>query len=350
MHELSINLNNDYDYVCIGMYAWSMSYKSILIKLIKDFNKRTKIICGGYEVNTMNIDKLVVDYTSVNHFIIGFAEEGLYRIIKGDNNNKIINIPTDNADIPVIFSNQTINVEKGDTVSIETKRGCPLSCSFCSYKGNDHIRVTLHDLHKVKIELDYLNEIGVKKVNIIDPIFTLKNYKSILEYLVEIEFKPLLSFQMKFEVFHNELCRDKSLISILKNLNVILEFGLQSIHSETLSCIERVNDLAVVKSVICKLNSLDIDYEVSIIRGLPGVTVDSFKQLLDFLNLIECKNYVVYRLTLLSNTKLYKQMETHGLVYESVNNLHYVISSNSFNYRDYLEMIYMESRKGLKVN
>ncbi len=344
MQQLTEQLSSEYDYICVGMYAWSMSYMNNLLILIEDASSFAKIICGGYEVNSMNINRLQISYSQVDHFIIGFAEEALYKLINNEIQSKVVSIDVNNNDIPKIYSNHIIDVKKGSTVSLETKRGCPYNCSFCSYKGNDHRKITKHNLDKIKVELKYLDQVGVEKVNIIDPIFTLKNYKSLLMYLIEINFKPTLSIQAKFEVLNNEMIRDKMLIDMLSKLNVVLEFGLQSINGKTLRSIERVNDLSVVQTIIHKLNDLNIKYEVSVIRGLPGETLDSFIDLLNFLDEISCKNYIVYQLTLLSNTKLCNQVDEFGLQYVTVNGLDFVISSNSYTYKDYLKMIALEKR------
>ena len=175
MQQLTEQLSSEYDYLCVGMYAWSMSYMNNLLKLIKDVSSSAKIICGGYEVNSMNINKIQSSYSQVDHFIIGFAEEALYKLINNEIHSKVVSVVVNNNDIPKIYSNHIINVKKGSTVSLETKRGCPYNCSFCSYKGNDHRKITEQNLDKVKAELKYLDQVGVKKVNIIDPIFTLKN-------------------------------------------------------------------------------------------------------------------------------------------------------------------------------
>lgn len=328
-----------YHYVCVSFYAWNMRYINTLLKLIKETSEITKIVAGGYEVNNNNIDELINVYVDVNHFIIGYAEESLLFLLSGKDTSRVLNYEVDNKRIPEIYSNKIIPVDDNSVVRLETKRGCPMKCSFCAYKNNDHKKLTEHSLEKVKKELLYLNNKNVTKVNILDPIFSLMNYKDLLQYLVDIDFTPTISFQLKFELFFNSIQKDKEILVLLKKLKVELEFGLQSISRKALENVERENNLDIVKAVICLLNQHSIKYEVSIIRGLPGETILSFKNLLFFLHENQCQKYVVYPLTLLSNTKLFNDREKLELKTYVQNGLEYVIESYSYSYIDYLNMV-----------
>lgn len=343
MAKLNYKLELVYNYICISMYAWNMKYVKTVIDLIRSKELNVKIIVGGYEVSFRTIELLKKKYKKVDHYLIGYAEESLYKLVSGQDTSRVLSYEVNNDLIQGIYFNETIKIDSDSVVRLETKRGCPGKCTFCAYKNNDHKKITYHNIDKVKMELFYLNQIGVEKVNILDAIFTLFNYKEILNYLVDINFKPTISFQMKFELFYNELCRDNELLNILSKLNVELEFGLQSISKSALNNIERTNNIEVVKSVIEDLNYNKIKYEVSVIRGLPGETVESFSKLMKFLKESNCQKYVVYPLTLLSNTKLHDNRGELSLEIYKQNGLEYVVSSLSYSYIEYLEMILIES-------
>lgn len=343
MNAFSKLFTKKYDYICISMYAWNMRYIHLLIEHIKAIHRNISIIAGGYEVSLNRIDILKQDYLDIDHFIIGYAEESLHRIINGVDLNSVLSIEVDNSEIPAIYNNKTIELNSDSIVRLETKRGCPGKCTFCSYNSNDHKKLTCHNIKKIKNEFDYLNKINVKKVNVIDAIFTLHSYKEVLEYLVAINFKPILSLQMKFEIFNNEITRDKSILELFSKLNIELEFGLQSISKNVLDNIERENNLDVIKHIVLLLNQKQIKYEISIIRGLPGETIDSYKELMMFMKDIKCMKYVVYPLTLLTNTKLYETRNEFKLITHTQNGLEYVVGSYSYTYKDYIEMLKLES-------
>lgn len=339
MANLKRQLTTDLDFVLVSFYAWNMRFLSSLISIIQESSPNARLVAGGYEVTTRSVSKLKVDYPQIDHFIIGYAEKSLELLLKNEDSSKVLNYCVDNNSITEIYSNHIINVDTESVVRLETKRGCPSKCSFCAYKNNDHENITVHSINKVKRELSFLNELGVAKVNILDPIFTLKNYNELLNYLVEIKFKPKISFQMKFEILYQEIYRNPSILNKLDMLKVDLEFGLQSISKKVLSNVERENDLEKIKKVVQALNSHNITYEVSIIRGLPGETQESFVNLKDFLDKIKCKNYVTYPLTLLTNTKLYDDKDKLKIKTISQNGLEYVIETYSYNYVDYVQMI-----------
>lgn len=331
-------LSKKHEFIQISFYAWNMKFIGNLLQVLRSDCPGAQLVAGGYEVNKHSVDNLKSEFKEIDHFIIGYAEESLLLLLKGGDNSVVLNHYVDNNLITDIYNNGIIEVNKRSIVRLESKRGCPSKCSFCAYKNNDHKKITTHDIIKVKRELSFLNDAEVEKVNVLDPIFTLKNNIQLLEFLVEINFKPIISLQMKFEILHNEMKKNPLILSLLKKLNIELEFGLQSISNNVLENIERVNDLKKIREVIIELNKNNIKYELSIIRGLPGETRTSFNNLISFLNENDCKNYIIYPLTLLSNTKLHQERDKLGIRTYIQNGLEYVIGTYSYNYSDYLNM------------
>jgi len=343
MMILKNKLSIQYDYICVSMYAWNMRYINNLINLIDSLNSRAVIVAGGYEVSNKRIDELINTYSRINHFIVGYAEESLYQIISKNKTSKVLSMEVDNNEIQAIYSNGKIKVDSNSSVRLETKRGCPYRCNYCAYKNNDHTKMTTHSINKIKEELLWLNKKKVYKVNILDAIFTTFNYREILDFLVKIQFKPIVSFQMKFEILYSILNKDEEILSMFSKLNVELEFGLQSNSTIALKNVERKNNMFKTAYVINQLNSKNINYTISVIRGLPGETTQTYEELLRYLKTCGCKNYIAYPLTLLNNTKLYDN--TNLLKIKSIlqNGMNYVIATYSYSYIDYLKMIEYET-------
>jgi len=338
MIELKEKLILDHDYICVSFYAWNIRFLDKLMDLIKIESPKSIIVAGGYEVNSANINRLTKEYTEVNHFVIGYAERSLEKLLIGSDKSRVLNFMVDNQTIPAIYSNSIVEVKESSVVRLESKRGCPGKCTFCAYKNNDHSYITLHNIDKVKRELTFLNKMNVMKVNVLDPIFTIKNFQEVLDYLVEIEFRPILSLQMKFEIFYKQLLKEPGLLKKMSLLNVELEFGLQSINTNVLDSVERINNMEIIRRVIKLLNQNSIKYEVSIIRGLPGETKETFNGIMKFIVEQDCKKFVIYPLTLLSNTKLHGMKDELKIRTYNQNGLDYVIESYSYSYSDYLDM------------
>jgi coproporphyrinogen III oxidase-like Fe-S oxidoreductase len=106
--------------------------------------------------------------------------------------------------------------------------------------------------------------------------------------------------------------------------------------------------MAKVKHIFTEVKQRNIETEVSLIFGLPGQTVESFKESVDF-----CKSYNVpkiyaFPLMLLRGTPIYDQKRQLGLI-ESTDinlekiprqqqNIPHVVASQTFNYKEWLEM------------
>ena len=68
----------------------------------------------------------------------------------------------------------------------------------------------------------------------------------------------------------------------------VLEFGLQTIHKNEQYYIQRPNNMTKIKATLQDIQERKIETEVSLVFGLPGQTINSFKESIDF-----CKNYNV---------------------------------------------------------
>ena len=240
-----------------------------------------------------------------------------------------------------VYKDSILSTDASHTISIETKRGCPYSCSYCSYDtGNGRSRL-IFDLVKVKREFDYLNK-KVKKVNIIDPVFWTKNFDEIINHLIEIEFKPQLTVQSKFELFSRVLNHD--LMEKISKLDIVLEFGLQSMSEEVNGNVNRVLDLEMIKRILNTLKEYGVKCELTIIRGLPGETLVSYENMLQVLSSLTISNIIVYPLSILSNTQLISQVEYFKLSTIKELGIMHAVKSYSYTSSDYLEMIELEHK------
>ena len=64
--------------------------------------------------------------------------------------------------------------------------------------------------------------------------------------------------------------------------NVVPEFGLQTIHKPEQLAIRRRDNLKKFSKVMKQLSDSLIEFEISLIFGLPEQTVESFKQSVEF--------------------------------------------------------------------
>ena len=98
------------------------------------------------------------------------------------------------------------------------------------------------------------------------------------------------------------------------------------------------NNMAKVEAVIGKLHERAIDFEVSLIYGLPLPTLESFRESVSWCRERQVPRIKAWPLMLLRGTPLYNQKATYGLRKSTDLRLPLVIASNSFSETDYAAM------------
>jgi radical SAM superfamily enzyme len=119
-----------------------------------------------------------------------------------------------------------------------------------------------------------------------------------------------------------------------------LEFGLQTTDHEVSKHIDRANRMDLVDAAMERLVQRGIPFEVSLIYGLPGQTLDSFQRSIDHLQAKGCTDIKAWPLMLLPGTKLYDQKEQWGMLEETLGEFRIpvVTESNLFGSREWEAM------------
>ena len=224
--------------------------------------------------------------------------------------------------------------EKVESFRIESSRGCIFSCSYCSVLK----RVSEFPLEKIEKEIKYIVDMypNADRIVVIDA--TITNNKERFLKLLDI-FKsvaPQIQWRLTARPEHL-LVDDKKNIEIiekLSELNVLLAFGLQSVDLEVQrKCHRTPVSKQQISSLSKKLNEKNINFSIDLILGLPGETVNSFKDGIDFL-LSNNISLVLAKLVLLHNSYLYDHKDELGLV---CNQSNYVIQTPTFSKDDLQE-------------
>ncbi|NOZ45158.1 MAG: radical SAM protein [Chlorobi bacterium] len=325
-----------YNFIAISVYVWSAQYINSTIKFLKNKGFNGKIILGGNEITYSSDKELKNDFPDSDIFIKSYAEEALYKILTRQINKQLvfnINVPEENL-IP-LYSKKVIDINENNKIRFETKRGCLFNCSFCAHKEKNSRKVKELNFNRVVKELKYLNSQNISKINILDPVFNTGNYIEVLEEMVNMNFKPKVSLQVRFELIKGE--KGKHFLDLCEKLNVILEFGLQTIIEEEYKIIKRNNSEERIKKVLKELQKRNIDYETSLIYGLPNQTTESFITSINFLKQYGNGKITAFPLMLLKGTELYHNQKEWGLKEKIIGdyNLPYVVSGNSFTEDDY---------------
>nr|VFJ99215.1 MAG: Radical SAM superfamily enzyme YgiQ, UPF0313 family [Candidatus Kentron sp. LFY] len=330
-----------YNTILIAVYIWSECLVVKLIRRLREIGYQGKIVLGGYQI-TYGREALKHEYPECDIFISSYGENSLVESIFMARPKYPIHLnrqvdfnqlasPYLFGEIDVIFGQRAVR--------LETKRGCPYRCSFCAHQD-----LTGNNVYKIKTsrvieELEWFNSRRVGKINILDPVFNTGNeYLGILEEMVRIKLSSMISLQSRFELIRGK--KGDYFIWLVEKLNVVLEFGVQTIVEEECRAINRSIDLGHVRNIFRLLKEKGISYEVSLIYGLPNQTVDSFKKSIDFILESGPKKVVAYPLMLLKGTKLYKQKQKWNLEEKILGDFQIptVVSGNTFNEDAWLKM------------
>ena len=175
---------------------------------------------------------------------------------------------------------------------------------------------------------------GVERISVLDPIFHASPARAV-EVLSSIKAAGVstqISLQCRFETCTTEF------LEALDGLDVTLEFGLQTTVEAEYRAIDRPNHMESVRNRIHELHRRQIDFEVSLIYGLPNQTLDSFRSSVDWCLQQQVPRLRAWPLMLLRGTPLHEQRERYGLT-ESLNQrIPIVVASNSFTEAEHAEM------------
>jgi putative methyltransferase len=170
------------------------------------------------------------------------------------------------------------------TATLETNRGCPYSCSFCDWGSSTMSKIRKFEMARVEDEIEWLGRIGVQIVMLADANFgILPRDVEIADRLVETRAKYHYPRALYYSSAKNN--PDRTVEIARRTYHAQLTMGhvlaVQHTDSEVLAATDRTNiPAAKYREVVAKLASFGIPSEVQLILGIPGDTVEKWKNCL----------------------------------------------------------------------
>jgi len=333
--DLEIEQLGDVDVVAQSCYVWNWQYNLKFAEACKKKNPNALIVFGGPQIPDDPAgfhDK----YPFVDILCHGEGEEVFHEILKchrwdkdysgiegityrDTKNKQIVHTPRRERSIEIndipspylagVFDSLT----ESDTVwqaSWETNRGCPYRCTFCAW-GSEYY----NKIRKFSFEDRLMGEIrwfADKKINLIfgcDANFgVFKRDIEIAQALIAA--KEEYGYPKKFRV-----CNAKNSNKRVFEISQILEKGsmskgtslsVQSMDVETLSNIKRKNiGLDKFADLMNKFNEAQMPTYTEVILGLPGESIETFKNGLEtLLQSGQHSQIYIYNCTVLNNTEM----------------------------------------------
>jgi len=288
---IGISLRNIDDVNIYNKESFIGEYKIIIDKIKK--HSSSKIIIGGSGFSIF--PEKLFEYLKPDFGIYGEGEESIYKLICSlDNNsdyrkieglvyfenNKIIFNERNNysKNIDFDFEENFIDYywKNSGMLNIQTKRGCPYHCIYCTYPLIEGSKVRLLDSDKIVENLSdiYFNK-GIDYVFFTDSVFNINN-----AFNYELAEKIIKSkIGVKWGAYFNLHNLDEKLLTILKKAGLThIEFGTESLSDITLKTYRKPFTVSEIieKSALC--NKLEIDFAHFLILGGYGETEKSLNE------------------------------------------------------------------------
>lgn len=328
--------------VGFGTYVWNDPEVQYLTRMIKSTG--VSIVLGGPQVSYMATGELEKTYPEADYFVRGQGEMAIVALandklprdcgihvagtadLGSKADHELLTLPS-----PYLLGTTTVQ----ENIRWETQRGCPFKCSFCQHRepGN-RLKHQWFDCQRLEKELEVFAAKKVKRISVLDPIFHTNPARavSVLNSVKAAGVTAQLALQCRFETCNEEF------LNALEGLNVTLEFGLQTTVKKEYLAIDRPNHMDIVCNRVRQLHERQIDFEVSLIYGLPNQTLESFQESVDWCLQRNVPRVRAWPLMLLRGTPLYEQKQRYGFRESDDQRIPIVIASNSFSEAEHAEM------------
>ena len=307
----------DSDIYAFSSYLWShMAIMAIIEELKKRNPKRIMVIGGPH----LNITHNNVDWFFQHKFIDAICEPTSYgewfitdildQYVENDKINwkKVafaihrtgrryfpnkIEFKFPGPLIPgnedIVYKCKDISLEKNLplVLPIELTRGCPYECVFCEWGGGIGGKVVRKNMEDIKIDLDYIPQIGIEQIQILDANYGIyKEDEDVSKYIESMKYDFGLPKHVEiYGMTKSKQERRWATIEPLARAKVVTRYklSLQTLNTDVLKNIKRTDiprdeDFEFAKYLF---DAYGIRSDFEFMMGLPGYTRQDFYDEID---------------------------------------------------------------------
>jgi len=264
-------------------------------KIIENIRKysHSKIVVGGPGFSIY--PKFLFEFVKPDFGIYGEGEESFHHLLMALENNTDYTIieglvfPTEkgtqvnprttffnNLDLSFVNEPTDFYWKESGMLNIQTKRGCPYKCIYCTYPVIEGRKIRTLDTDKIVDTLKnlYFNK-KIDYVFFTDSVFNMCN-----DYNHELADKIINSgIDIKWGGYFNFALLDEKLLVKLKKAGLThIEFGTESISDTTLKNYNKPFTVAEIIEASALCNRLDIDFAHFLILGGYGETDETINE------------------------------------------------------------------------
>lgn len=327
----------DSDIIGISCYVWNKNYSYSLAKRYKELNPKGIVIMGGPEPPISRKDLFEI-MPFVDIAIRQEGEKTFTKILELDADFKALKnikglLINDNR--KVVDTGYAVRIDKLEEVpspyltgvfdqlmaenpnvewnmTLETDRGCPYHCTFCDWGSLTYSKVKKFNLERVFDELEWAGENKMGFISMTNANFGIFPERDgmIADKILEVQGKYGWPRTWNTAWAKNQ---KREVVDIVKKVvhsphgkNQGLTVSVQSMDLGVLENIKRKNlGINQIREVFDLCNKADVPLYTETILGLPGETVETWKQ--TYYSLFEAGNHTgisTFQLQILENTEL----------------------------------------------
>ncbi|MBI3200837.1 MAG: radical SAM protein [Myxococcales bacterium] len=304
------------DLLGCSAYVWSFPRLLAMAALLKRKRPETTVVFGGpsarpamfeldrYRALGQLVDALVTgegERTFTTMAALPSRDTGSLAALPGvsvkQNGRWTAAVVAPNPDVNALASPYALGlVPKSQVASVETFRGCPLSCAFCQW-GASTGRAGTFSARTIARDLEAIADLGFAGVQLIDAGINLN--PSAFRNLVEAERSARVfeRLPLSFEVYPSRLSDDHLRFFERARLGTV-GIGVQSWDRGVLDPLGRHQSEERAREVVRALAGLGAQVFVELILGLPGDSPDGFRRTLERSLELPCQVRVFHCLVL----------------------------------------------------
>lgn len=315
------------DAVSFSLYLWNRAdCRTIAIELKKK-NPDLVLFAGGPEATADPhgvLDEIPLDFA-----VVGEGESSIADIcdklangtdmdgtpgvaLRGSNRGKIIPAqPLPELDaIPSPWLNGVLDPADFRGILWQLSRGCSFGCDFC-FDARDGRNVRRFSLERIEAELKLFVRRGVLQIFVLDSTFNqdIKRAKTILKMIKRLAPEIHFHFEVRSEFIDAEMAQ------LFADIVCSLQIGLQSADPEVLKQVGRSFKRDDFSRKIGLLNQSGAVFGFDLMYGLPGDTLQGFKESIDYALRLYPNHLDIFPLAILPGTALAARAGELGLRY-----------------------------------
>ncbi|RLF58251.1 MAG: radical SAM protein [Thermoplasmata archaeon] len=338
--DLKVIVNRS-DVIGVSIASFSFYNASLLISMIKDMDPDIPIIIGGphcslYPTRTLLETRADICIVGEGDFVIkdvikklddkDFLKKLQGVIIKdgeklSDINKPIIIKNLDKLPVPAYHLLRSrygkffdLEFFSSKCTGVETSRGCPFRCRFCSREIAGMNVYRAKSAERVIRELDYVTDLGYRSIVIIDDNFLIGKTRA------EKILRSIIDRKMGLEIFLQGVridSVDDSICKLMKKAGVVaIAFGIESGSQKVLDFYRKGIDLEQIRRVVKLCAENDIYTIGNFIMGAPVETRKDIENTIRFAKSLPLDFSLFFILEYTAGSDLWKAAVSEGKIDE----------------------------------